>query len=79
VAAREWRRWVRVYDYREAVEQAEKLADKFVEIRALTLFRYVFDGKGGKDWDAAEAVAYRFVRGDELEHAYALRDYLVEL
>ncbi|MBV8891745.1 MAG: cell division protein FtsK, partial [Acidobacteria bacterium] len=33
----------------------------------------------GKDWDAAEAVAYRFVRGDELEHAYAVRDYLVEL
>jgi S-DNA-T family DNA segregation ATPase FtsK/SpoIIIE len=40
---------------------------------------YVFDGKGGKDWDAAEAAAYRFVRGDELEHAYAVRDYLVEL
>jgi DNA segregation ATPase FtsK/SpoIIIE, S-DNA-T family len=40
---------------------------------------YVFDGKGGKDWDAAEAVAYRFVRGDELDHAYAVRDYLVEL
>ena len=40
---------------------------------------YVFDGKGGKDWDAAEAVAYRFVRGDELEHAYAVRDHLVEL
>jgi S-DNA-T family DNA segregation ATPase FtsK/SpoIIIE len=40
---------------------------------------YVFDGKGGKDWDAAEAVAYRFVRGDELDHAYAVRDHLVEL
>jgi DNA segregation ATPase FtsK/SpoIIIE, S-DNA-T family len=40
---------------------------------------YVFDGKGGKDWDAVEAVAYRFVRGDELDHAYAVRDYLVEL
>lgn len=37
----------------------------------------MFDGKGGKDWDAAEAVAYRFVRGDELEHAYAV-DYLTE-
>jgi S-DNA-T family DNA segregation ATPase FtsK/SpoIIIE len=37
---------------------------------------YVFDGK---DWDAAEAVAYRFVRGDELAHAYAVRDYLAEL
>ncbi len=40
---------------------------------------YVFDGKGGKDWDAAEAVVYRFVRGDELDHAYAVRDHLVEL
>lgn len=40
---------------------------------------YVFDGKGGKDWDAAEQVAYRFVRGDELDHAYAVRDHLVEL
>ncbi|MGH3827810.1 MAG: cell division protein FtsK, partial [Pseudonocardiaceae bacterium] len=40
---------------------------------------YVFDGKGGKDWDAAEQVAYRFVRGDELDHAHAVRDHLVEL
>jgi DNA segregation ATPase FtsK/SpoIIIE, S-DNA-T family len=40
---------------------------------------YVFDGKGGKDWDATEQVAYRFVRGDELDHAYAVRDHLVEL
>jgi S-DNA-T family DNA segregation ATPase FtsK/SpoIIIE len=40
---------------------------------------YVFDGKGGKDWDAVEQVAYRFVRGDELEHACAVRDHLVEL
>ncbi|MGH3717238.1 MAG: cell division protein FtsK [Pseudonocardiaceae bacterium] len=40
---------------------------------------YVFDGKGGKDWDAAEQVAYRFVRGDQLDHAYAVRDHLVEL
>jgi S-DNA-T family DNA segregation ATPase FtsK/SpoIIIE len=40
---------------------------------------YVFDGKGGKDWDAAEQVAYRFVRGDELEHAEVVRDHLVEL
>jgi DNA segregation ATPase FtsK/SpoIIIE, S-DNA-T family len=40
VAARGWRRWVRVHDYREAAEQAEKLADKFIEIRALTLFRW---------------------------------------
>ncbi|MBW4717888.1 cell division protein FtsK [Saccharothrix obliqua] len=40
---------------------------------------YVFDGKGGKDWDAAEQLAYRYVCGDELGHAYAVRDHLVEL
>lgn len=40
---------------------------------------YVFDGKGGKDWHAAEAVAHRFVCGDENEHAEAVRDFLVEL
>jgi len=40
---------------------------------------YVFDGKGGKDWKAAEAVAYRFVCGDEIDHAEAVRDRLVEL
>jgi S-DNA-T family DNA segregation ATPase FtsK/SpoIIIE len=40
VAARRWRRWVRVHDYWEAAEQADKLADKFIEIRALTLFRW---------------------------------------
>ena len=40
VAARGWRRWVRVHDYREAAEQADKLADKFIEIRTLTLFRW---------------------------------------
>jgi S-DNA-T family DNA segregation ATPase FtsK/SpoIIIE len=39
-AIRAWRWWVRVHDYREAAEQAEKLADKFVEIRELTLFRW---------------------------------------
>ena len=43
-AARTWRRWVRVRDYREAAEQAEKLADKFIEIRALTLFRWRVTG-----------------------------------
>ncbi|MGA6161022.1 cell division protein FtsK [Amycolatopsis magusensis] len=43
-AARWWRRWVSVRDYREAAEQAEKLADKFVEIRALTLFRWKVTG-----------------------------------
>ncbi|MEU5847278.1 cell division protein FtsK [Saccharopolyspora shandongensis] len=40
---------------------------------------YVFDGKGGKDWQAAEAVAHRYVCGDEQEHTEAVRDYLVEL
>ncbi|MBQ6643777.1 MAG: cell division protein FtsK [Saccharopolyspora sp.] len=40
---------------------------------------YVFDGKGGKDWEAAEAVAHRFVCGDEIEHTTAVRDHLVEL
>lgn len=40
VAVRAWRRWVTVRDFREAAEQAEKLADKFTEIRALTLFRW---------------------------------------
>ncbi|GAB3446313.1 cell division protein FtsK [Actinophytocola sediminis] len=39
-AARWWRRWVTVRDYREAAESSEKLADKFTEIRALTLFRW---------------------------------------
>src|SRR3954468_739795 len=39
-AARWWRKWVRVHDYRDAAEQSEKLADKFTEIRALTLFRW---------------------------------------
>ncbi len=40
---------------------------------------YVFDGKGGKDWEAAEAVAHRFVCGDELEHTQAVRDHLAGL
>jgi S-DNA-T family DNA segregation ATPase FtsK/SpoIIIE len=44
LAARGWRRWVRVHDYREAAEQSEKLADKFTEIRALTLFRWKITG-----------------------------------
>jgi S-DNA-T family DNA segregation ATPase FtsK/SpoIIIE len=39
-AARGWRRWVRVGDYRDAAEQAEKLADKYIEIRELALFRW---------------------------------------
>jgi DNA segregation ATPase FtsK/SpoIIIE, S-DNA-T family len=43
-AARWWRRWVTVRDYREAAELSEKLADKFTEIRALTLFRWKVTG-----------------------------------
>jgi DNA segregation ATPase FtsK/SpoIIIE, S-DNA-T family len=39
-----WRRWVTVWDYREAAELSEKLADKFIEIRALTLFRWKVTG-----------------------------------
>jgi DNA segregation ATPase FtsK/SpoIIIE, S-DNA-T family len=44
VGGRWWRRWVTVRDYREAAESAEKLADKFTEIRALTLFRWKVTG-----------------------------------
>ncbi len=43
-AVRWWRRWVTVRDYRQAAEQSEKLADKFAEIRALTLFRWKVTG-----------------------------------
>jgi S-DNA-T family DNA segregation ATPase FtsK/SpoIIIE len=43
-AARWWRAWVTVRDYREAAEASEKLADKFTEIRALTLFRWKVTG-----------------------------------
>ncbi|WP_394612978.1 FtsK/SpoIIIE domain-containing protein [Lentzea sp. JNUCC 0626] len=44
VAVRWWRSWVTVRDYREAAEQSEKLADKFTDIRALTLFRWKVTG-----------------------------------
>src|SRR2546430_7241482 len=43
-ALRWWRRWVSVRDFREAAESSEKLADKFTEIRALTLFRWKVTG-----------------------------------
>ncbi len=43
-SVRAWRRWVRVHDYRDAAEQSEKLADKYTEIRALTLFRWKVTG-----------------------------------
>ncbi|MBB3053097.1 S-DNA-T family DNA segregation ATPase FtsK/SpoIIIE [Prauserella isguenensis] len=39
-----WRRWVTVRDYREAAEESQKLADKFTEIRELTLFRWKVTG-----------------------------------
>ncbi|MCR3721897.1 MULTISPECIES: FtsK/SpoIIIE domain-containing protein [Prauserella salsuginis group] len=39
-----WRRWVTVRDYREAAEESRKLADKFTEIRELTLFRWKVTG-----------------------------------
>ncbi|MCU1682918.1 MAG: ftsK [Amycolatopsis sp.] len=42
--ARCWRTWVKVGDYRQAAEESEKLADKFTEIRALTLFRWKVTG-----------------------------------
>jgi S-DNA-T family DNA segregation ATPase FtsK/SpoIIIE len=44
LAVRAWRHWVTVRDYREAAEQSEKLADKYVEIRELTLFRWRVTG-----------------------------------
>ncbi|MGH3783700.1 MAG: cell division protein FtsK, partial [Pseudonocardiaceae bacterium] len=44
LAVRGWRRWVTVHDYREAAEQSEKLADKYVEIRELTLLRWRVTG-----------------------------------
>ncbi len=39
-----WRRWVTVREYREAVVAAERLVGKFMEIRALTLFRWKVTG-----------------------------------
>jgi DNA segregation ATPase FtsK/SpoIIIE, S-DNA-T family len=44
VAVRAWRRWVRVHDYRAAAEESAKLADKFGDIRALSLFRWKVTG-----------------------------------
>ncbi|MGH3711109.1 MAG: cell division protein FtsK [Pseudonocardiaceae bacterium] len=44
LAARAWRQWVTVRDYREAAEQSEKLAEKYVEIRELTLLRWRVTG-----------------------------------
>jgi DNA segregation ATPase FtsK/SpoIIIE, S-DNA-T family len=58
VAVRAWRRWVAVRDFREAAEQAEKLADKFTEIRALTLFRWKVTGATIAAVAVAVLVAY---------------------
>ncbi|MGH3797345.1 MAG: cell division protein FtsK [Pseudonocardiaceae bacterium] len=44
LTVRAWRQWVSVRDYREAAEHSEKLADKFIEIRELTLFRWRVTG-----------------------------------
>src|SRR6185312_4905782 len=44
LAARAWRHWVTVRDYRDAAEQSEKLADKYIEIRELTLLRWRVTG-----------------------------------
>ncbi len=43
-AFRWWRKWVTVRDYREAAEEVQKLADRFTEIRELTLFRWKVTG-----------------------------------
>ena len=40
---------------------------------------YIADFKAGKDWDAAAAVAHRFLSGDEPAHVLELAAWLVEL
>ncbi|TWG07557.1 S-DNA-T family DNA segregation ATPase FtsK/SpoIIIE [Saccharopolyspora dendranthemae] len=62
-AIRGWRQWVRVHDYREAAEQSEKLADKFVEIRELTLFRWKVTGAVTLAAGAVLAVGYAVYGG----------------
>lgn len=41
---RAWRQWVTVTDFRDAAEESGKLADKFTDIRELTLFRWKVTG-----------------------------------
>ncbi len=60
LAARAWRRWVTVRDYREAAEQSEKLADKYIEIRELTLLRWRVTGAVTGIGTAGLAVADMF-------------------
>ncbi|WP_344870861.1 cell division protein FtsK [Allokutzneria multivorans] len=69
VVVRAWRRWVRVHDYREAAEQSEKLADKFVEIRELTLFRWKVTGAVALAASAALTAAYVLYGGRALSLA----------
>lgn len=57
LACRAWRRWGTVHDYREAAEQSEKLADKYVEIRELTLFRWRVTGAVAGTTTAGVALA----------------------
>ncbi|RKT52434.1 S-DNA-T family DNA segregation ATPase FtsK/SpoIIIE [Saccharothrix australiensis] len=56
VAVRWWRSWVRVADYRQAAEASEKLADKFRDIRELTLFRWKVTGATGAGTGVALSV-----------------------
>jgi len=58
-----WRKWVKVTDYREAAEHQEKLADKFTEIRELTIFRWKLTG-GLLCLLLSAAVLVRLVYGD---------------
>ncbi|MDT5001107.1 MAG: segregation ATPase FtsK/SpoIIIE, family, partial [Mycobacterium sp.] len=60
LAFRAWRQWGTVRDYREAAEQSEKLADKYVEIRELTLFRWRVTGVVAGTTTAGVAVADMF-------------------
>jgi DNA segregation ATPase FtsK/SpoIIIE, S-DNA-T family len=57
LGVRTWRRWVTVHDYREAAEQSEKLADKYIEIRELTLLRWRITGAIAGTITAGLAVA----------------------
>jgi len=58
VAARAWRHWITVRDFREAAEESAKLADRFIEIRALTLFRWKVTGAVAAVTAAAGLAAY---------------------
>jgi S-DNA-T family DNA segregation ATPase FtsK/SpoIIIE len=60
LAARAWRQWVTVNDYREAAEQSEKLADKYIEIRELTLLRWRITGAVAGTGTAGVAIGDMF-------------------